>query len=109
MPWTTMVLIPNGGVGCRGIGLVEIIWNVCMLIVNSWLRISIVLHDALHGFQKGRGTGTAIVEAKMEQNIAGIVHEPLFQVFIDFWKAYNSLDRERCMEILRDYGLGPNL
>ena len=48
--WTTMVLIPKGGGDYRGIGLVEIIWKVCTLIVNSRLQSSIVLHDALHGF-----------------------------------------------------------
>ena len=104
-----MVLIPKGGVGYRGIGLVEVIWKVTMLIVNSWLRISIVLHDVLHGFQQGRGTGMEIMEAKLEQQLAGIVHEPSFQVFIDVQKAYNSLDRGRCTEILRDYGLGPKI
>ena len=60
-----------------------------MSIVNSRIQSSIVLHDALHGFRKGRGTGTAIIEAKLEQQLAGIVHEPLFQVFIHVRKAYN--------------------
>ena len=49
------------------------------------------------------------MKAKLEQQLARIVHEPSFQVFIDVRKAYNSLDRGRCMEILRDYGLGPKL
>ena len=49
------------------------------------------------------------MDAKMEQQLAGKVHESLFQVFIDVRKAYDSLDREICMEILRVYGLGPNL
>ena len=31
------------------------------------------------------------------------------QVFLDARKSYNSLYRERCMEIPRGYGLGPNL
>ena len=69
----------------------------------------IVLHDELHGFQQGRGAEMAVTEDKMEQQLAGIVHVPLFQVFIDVRKAYDSLDRGRCMEIVRGYGLGPNL
>ena len=103
--WTTMVLIQNGKGEYRGIGLVETIWKVCMSIVNSWLQSSIVLHDVLQSFIQGRGTGTAIMNAKLDQQLAGIVHEPLFQVFIDVMKAYNSLDRGRCMEILRECGL----
>ena len=49
------------------------------------------------------------MEAKLEQQLAGIVREPLFQVFIDVRKSYNFLDRGRCIEILRGYGLGPKL
>ena len=45
----------------------------------------------------------------MEQQLAGIFHDPLFQVFVDMRKSYDSLDRERCMEIIWGYGLGPNL
>ena len=57
-------------------------WKVCKSIVNIWPQISVVLHEVLQGFQQGRGTGTAIMEAKMEQQLAGIFQEPLFQVFI---------------------------
>ena len=41
--------------------------------------------------------------------MAGIAHEPLFQVLLDVRKAYDSLDRERCLKLLRGYGLGLNL
>ena len=101
-----MILIPKGGGGYRSIGLVEAIWKVCTSIVNSRLQSSIVIHDVLHGFRQGRGTGTAIMEEKLEQQIAGIVHELLFQVFIDVRNSYDSLDRGMCMEIVRGYGLG---
>ena len=49
------------------------------------------------------------MEAKLEQQLAGIVHYPLFQVLIDVQKAYGSLDRGRCMEILGGYDLGPKI
>ena len=74
--WKTIVLIPKGGGKYRGIGLVETTWKVCTPIVNSWLQSSIVLHDVLHGFLQGGGTETSIVEAKLEQQLARIVHEP---------------------------------
>ena len=45
----------------------------------------------------------------MSQQLYGIVNEPLFQVFLDVRKAYNSPDGGRCLEILRGYGLGLNL
>ena len=73
---TTMVLIPKGNGQYRGIGLVEIIWKVCTSIVSSRLQRSIVLHDFIHGFRQGSGTGTSIMEAKLEQQLAEIIHKP---------------------------------
>ena len=46
------------------------------------------------------------MEAKLDQQLSGMVQEPLFQVFLNVRKAYTSLDREIFMEILREYGLG---
>ena len=68
-----------------------------------------MLHNALHVFRTGRWTGTAIIEANMSQQLVGISHEPLFQVFLDLQKAYYLLDWEWCLELLRGYGMGPNL
>ena len=53
----------------------------------------------------GGGKGITIMEEKLYQKLAGIVHEPLLQVFVDFRKAYDLIDRWRCLEILRGYGL----
>ena len=105
----TMALIPNTGENYRGIGLVEVIWKVCVSITNNRLRAAITLHGKLHDFRQGRGTVTATMEAKLAQKLAGLYHGPPFQVLLDVRKAYDSLDRGRCMEILRGYGLGPNL
>ena len=46
------------------------------------------------------------MEMKLYQQLPGLVHEPLFQVFLYVQKLYNFLDRGRCMYILRGYGLG---
>ena len=83
--------------GYRGIGLIEVICNVCASIVKNRLQSTTILHDVLHRFRQGRGTGTAIMEENMEHQPAGVIHEPLFQVFIDVQKSYDSLDGERCM------------
>ena len=103
--WTTLVLIPKGKWDYIGIGLVETISKVCTSIENSLLQSSILLHNVIHGFKQGRGTGTDIMKAKLKQHLAGIVDEPLFQVFLDVRKAYYSLYQGRCMEILLEYGL----
>ena len=107
--WDKMVLFLKGKGGYRGIGLVEVLWKVCAVVVNCRLEISVVLQDALCRFITGRWTGTAALEANMAQHLAGLAHKPLFHLFLDVWNAYDSLDRERCLELLRGYGMGPNL
>ena len=62
MAWTTMVLIPKGGGGYRGILLVKVVWKVCTSIMHSRLQSTIILHDTLHSFRYWRGKGTEIME-----------------------------------------------
>ena len=69
----------------------------------------IPLHLCLHGFTKGRGTGTGTMEAKLAQQLSFIDQEALFATFIDLRKAYDAMDRDRVLQILRGYGVGPNL
>ena len=69
-----MVLIPKSGGGYIGIGLVEVVCKVCASILNNILQRTIILHDALNGFIRGRGTGTVIMDPKLEQQLTGIVH-----------------------------------
>ena len=68
---------------------------------------SITYHDALHSFRAGRGTGTATLEAKLLQQLATLREEVLNLIFLDLHKAYDTLDRSRCLEILEDYDVGP--
>ena len=80
-----------------------------MLVLKSRLKKGVGLHDSIHGFQGGWGVGTATPEAKLYQQLAGLAHETLFQVFIDVRKAYAPLDRGVCMDILKGYKLGPSM
>jgi len=106
----TLVLIPKPEPGqVRGIGLLEPIWKLVSAIINRRLMQNITFHDDLHGFLPARGTGTACLEAKLEAQLAFRSGRPLYQVFLDLSKAYDSLDRARTIIILRDYGVGPNI
>ena len=67
-----MVLIPNGGVDYRGIGLVEVMWKLVTVILNIHLKASITFYDFLHGFLAGRRTGIATLEVKLLQQLAAI-------------------------------------
>ena len=92
-----MILLPKCKGGYRGIGLVEVLWEVRLVVVNFCLKRSAVLHSNLRGFREGRGASTATLEAKLANNLSGITHKPLFQVFLDLYKACDSLNRRRCL------------
>ena len=82
-------------------------WKVVASILHCCLTASITYHDFLHGFWAGRGTGTTTLEAKLLQNLATMRVEFLYVIFLDLHKAYDALDRSRCLEILKGYGVGP--
>ena len=85
----------------------EVMWKVVAVILNCRFISSITYHDALHGFWAGRGTRTATLEAKLIQQLSDMRKEVLYVIFQDLTKAYDALDRSRCLEILEGYGVGP--
>ena len=105
--WQAVVLIPKGKGDYRGIGLVEVMWKVVAVILNRLLTSSITFHDVLHGFRAGRGTATATLKAKLLQQLAAMREEVLYVILLDLTKAYDALDRSRCLVILEGYGVGP--
>ena len=100
MTWVTNVLIPKGGADFRGIGLLEPAWKSLENIMDE-RRQAIEIHDCIHSFQAGRGTGKATIEAKLVQQLVYIAQDPLYGVFLDLHKAYDLMDRGRCVEIMR--------
>jgi hypothetical protein len=65
----------------------------------AWLAL-IKFHDGLYGKLPGRGTGTAMIEAKLAQSLAWHNQCPLYQIYVDLKKAYYALDREQMLNIL---------
>jgi hypothetical protein len=102
-------LIPKASGGTRGIGLLEVMWKVCLAIINRRLQQSITFHESLHGFHKEHGTGTATLDAKLQMQLSHIRGTPLYQIFLDLSKAYNTMDRGRTLQILREYGVGEQI
>jgi hypothetical protein len=72
LSWSVLVLIPKGSGGCRGIGLLEVVWQVISSIIDSRLKKLIQFYDSLHGFRPGRGTGTATIEVKLRMQLSRI-------------------------------------
>ena len=82
-------------------------WKLVAPILNLQLTASITYHDVLHGFRAGCGTGTTTLEAKLLQHLAALREEIMYMIFLDLQKAYDALDRSRCLEILEGYGMVP--
>jgi hypothetical protein len=62
--WIIVVLILKIGGDYRRIGLLEPVWKCIKQVIDHRLD-TINLHDSLHGCRHNRGTGTAIIEAKL--------------------------------------------
>jgi hypothetical protein len=90
----------------RGIVLLEVIYKLVSMIIHIRIENKIHFHPALHGFLHKHGTGTCILEAKLQMQLASYLCQPLYQILLDLTKAYDTLDRERSMSILEAYGIG---
>ena len=66
-------------------------------------------HDTLHGFQVGRGTGTANLDTKLLQQLTALREAILHEVLLDLHKTYIALDRNRGLYILYGYGVVPRM
>jgi hypothetical protein len=102
-----LALLPKPDGGVRGIGLLEVTWKLCEAIMDTRIKQEVRLHDSIHGFTAGRGTGTAIIELKLQQELASIRNMPLFQVFLDLKKAYDTLGPPTPPQNLRGVRRGP--
>ena len=58
-------------------------------MIYTRIKTVVQFHDVLHEFRAGRGTGTAIMDTKLAQELAIVYQEPLFLVLLDLRKAYN--------------------
>ena len=104
-----MVLIPEGTTDIWCIGLLETLCKVVEALIDTRLCASLQFHDVLHGFRAVRGAGAAIMELKLSKYLSSIYCNPLFLVFLDLSKSYDTVDRYRPIHTLKVYGAGPFL
>jgi hypothetical protein len=98
MKWEIIVLLPKGGGDYRGIGLLEPFGKVIEKIMVARL-LSFKFHDSLHDRLPGRGIGTTTIKAKLHQSLAWRNQCPLYQIYMDLKKAYDTLDREQTLKM----------
>ena len=96
--WQAVVLIPKGMKDYRGIGLVEVMWNVVAAILNRRFAAANTYHDFLHGFQAGHGTGTATLKAasfcnSLASRVTVPVPRPALKPWSKSWKVKDSVSR----------------
>jgi hypothetical protein len=106
--WIIVVLIPKGGRNYHGIRLLEPVWKFIERVIDHQLE-AINLHDSLHGCCNNHRTGTAIIEAKLAQQLSYLELKPFYGVFLDLRKAFDAMDWEQCIMVLEGYGAGPQM
>jgi hypothetical protein len=117
-PWLCSYLLPiykgKGPLSVpdsyRGVALLSCALKCYTYILNrrilSWAEGLNLLPHQQHGFRSGRSTGSAIEE------LNSCIHDalsspktPLYVAFIDFRKAFDSIDRSLLLRKLSDMGL----
>jgi hypothetical protein len=105
-----LCLIPKEDQGkYRGIALLEVVYKLVLMIIHLRLQTVIDFHPFLHGFQQQCSTGTCILEAKLQMQLASYLCQPLYQIFLDLTEAYDTLDRDCTLSILEAYGVGSHI
>jgi Reverse transcriptase (RNA-dependent DNA polymerase) len=99
LAFSTLVLLPKPDGGVRGIGLLETIWKIITIIIKDRILDTVQFDDSLHGFLPRRGTSTAIIEAKLRLDTKLVTGQAIHQVFKDISKAYDSVSREKLLEL----------
>jgi hypothetical protein len=66
-------------------------WKVVEKIMVAQMSC-LKLHDCLHGGLPRRGMVMAIMEVKLNQQLAWVDQAPLYMIYLYFKKAYNTLD-----------------
>jgi len=112
--WTTNVIVPVPKKGnlqlmsnYRGISLMSIAAKVYNKMINNRLmpEVDKLLRPNQAGFRMGRGCIQQVHILRRIFEGAKAKHLPLFATFIDFKKAFDSINRDMMFAILRHYGI----
>ena len=95
----------------RGISLLEVCGKVYVQILHQRIsaHLDSQLLDSQYGFRPGRGTGDALFSLRRLQELARDFNTPLHAAFIDFRKAFDSVNRPVLWRLLGARGVAPKL
>ena len=66
-------------------------WKLVAVILNHRFTASITYHSSFHGFQTGRGTGTATLEVKLIRQVVALGEIVLHATFLNLHKSCDAL------------------
>jgi hypothetical protein len=116
--WKRALLVPIHKKGSRlasdnyrGVTLLEICGKVYILVIHrrTYQHLSNQMLDCQQGFRPNRGTGDALFSLRRLEELARDFNTPLHAAFVDFRKAFDSVDREALWQLLRARGLAPKM
>ena len=102
-------MLPKINTDNEGIGLLEVLWKVIESIIDTPVNTDVQFHEVLLEFCAFQVIGTAIIELKMDHEMATIDQYPLLLVFVDISKAYDTLECGLLIHTLEEYGTGLKL
>ena len=95
----------------RGITLLDVVGKVYVSIIHNRIRAHLCnqLMDAQHGFRPGSGTNGAVCSMRIMMELSRARRTPLHAAFVDFRKAFDSVNREALWAVLAARGVAPKL
>ena len=95
----------------RGVALISVPGKALALILLERLQTIIEpqLLEAQCGFPKGRGTVDQISVVRQVVERAKEYHTPVCMSFVDLTKAYDSVNRQALIAIVKEYGVPQGL
>jgi Reverse transcriptase (RNA-dependent DNA polymerase) len=95
----------------RGISLLSIAGKVYAIILmhRVYVKVDPQLHEAQNGFRKGRGTVDAIYTLRALSAACSEHNVCMAKAYIDFTKAYDSVNRWLLWKALRLYDVHPKI
>ena len=90
----------------RGISLLSIAGKILAKMILNRIKLlsEDVLPESQCGFRTGRSTNDMIFILRQIQEKAIEQQKPLYIVFVDFSKAFDTVDRETLWKVLKTYG-----